>query len=149
MVTTATAVAMMAFGLVAVTTAPAAAAGCYGSACVGRAPGASGCTADQRRIDAQRAWGTNGDVAAYLEVWHSDACGSAWLLLAVPFSAYNGTTSWIWNEPGTSQGVVGRVGTGFVPSPMVDDRPGVKTCYGTQVYRNGAQYTWNFYRCYT
>ncbi|MEV4347007.1 DUF2690 domain-containing protein [Actinoplanes sp. NPDC049596] len=144
-----TAFVAMAGGLAVATTEPAAAAGCYGPTCTGRAPGASGCLGDQRRIDARQAWGTNGDVAAYVEVWHSNACGSAWLLTAVPFSAYNGTTSWIWNEPGTSQEVIGRVNTGFVPSPMVDDRPGIKTCFGTQVYRYGAKYTWNFYRCYT
>ncbi|WIV57981.1 hypothetical protein [Amycolatopsis nalaikhensis] len=139
--------ALMLAGLSVVGPQTAQAASCYGPSCAGQSASATGCSQGARYLGTWRAWGTNGDVAAYVEVYHSDACGSAWLLVAVPFNAYLGTVSTIWNPGKASQPA--RPGAGaWAPSPMVDDRPGVQTCFGTQVYRYGAWFQWQQHACY-
>lgn len=124
---------------------PASAAGNYYE---GQSPYASRCSDDARWVGSYQAWGAWGDVGAYVEIYHSDRCGTAWALAAVPFSAYNGTTVSIWNPGGPSRTVAPRSGAGYVATAMVDDRPWIQTCTGTQVYRYGSWFAWRMGFCY-
>jgi len=118
-----------------------------GNSWEGKNPYATGCASGARSLGTWRAMGTWGEVAAYIEVRHSDRCGTAWLLATTPHSQYSGTTSYIWN-PGQPAQWVRLENSGYRYTLMVDDRPGVQTCFGTHVYRYTHWYSWNFHLCY-
>lgn len=108
----------------------------------------SGCSQGARFIKSYVAYGAWGEHAAYVEVYHSDRCGTAWALAAVPHRTYNGSVVSIWNPGGPSRTVAPLSGHGYVPTAMVDDRPGIETCVGTQVYRYGQWFAWRMGFCY-
>ena len=140
----ATAIALLTAMAITVTVNPAHAAS-IGWA--GKDPYSTGCSSGARYLGTWRAWGPWGEVAAYVGVWHSDRCGTAWLDAIAPTSTYIGTTSYIWN-PGKPAQAVRLDSSWYRNSSMVDDRPGVQTCLGTHVYRYGRWFAWNFHLCY-
>lgn len=111
-------------------------------------PYGSPCTSNARQLGTYRAWGPNGEVAAYIELYHSYNCGTAWVLATTPHTAYNGSEVSIWNPGQPSQRVRLTAHSGYVATRMVDDRPGIETCVGTQVYRHGRHYQWQMQLCY-
>lgn len=113
---------------------------------VGVYPYGSPCTQSVRHLGTYRAWGPNGEVAAYIELYHSDTCGTAWVL-ATSVRPHDGSEVSIWNPGQPSQRVTLASDT-YRATRMVDDRPGVETCVGTQVYRYGRWYAWQVQLCY-
>jgi hypothetical protein len=118
-----------------------------GNGWVGRNPYTTGCASGARHLGTRQAWGPSGEVAAYIEVWHSDRCGTAWLLAITTSPRYSGTTSYIWNPNRPAQ-AVRLESSWYRTTMMVDDRPGMQTCLGTHVYRYGQWFAWRFHVCY-
>jgi hypothetical protein len=121
---------------------------CWAKSCTGKNPLTENCVTGARYLGTYRAWAPSDDVAAYIELYHSDHCGSAYFMAISPFQQTTGTTTSIWNPGGPSYRV--RENTnGYQYSMMVDDVPGVTTCLGTQVYYNyGQYYQWQMQICY-
>jgi hypothetical protein len=118
---------------------------CWAASCTGKNPTTENCTAGNRYLGNFNAWAPNDEVAAYVEIHHSDHCGAAWLTVTVPSQDTNGTTTSIWNPGERSYSVTNGF---FTDTAMVDDVPGITTCLGAQVYYLGRYYQWQLLKCY-
>ncbi len=121
---------------------------CWAASCAGKSPQREGCVTGATHLATYRAWAPYDEVAAYVELYHSGHCGSAYFMAISPFPDTAGTTTSIWNPNGPSYRVRESTG-GYQYSAMVNDVPGVTTCLGTQVYyNNGHYYQWQMHVCY-
>jgi hypothetical protein len=119
---------------------------CWAASCTGKNPATEGCVTGNRYLGNFNAWAPNDQLAQYIEVHHSDHCGSAWLTVTLPSTSdTEGTTASIWNPGGPSYSV--KDGS-FTDTAMVNDVPGVTTCLGAQVYYYGSYYQWEQLKCY-
>jgi hypothetical protein len=118
---------------------------CWAASCAGKNPASGNCVTGNRYLGNYNAWAPNGELAAYVEIHHSDHCGAAWLTVTVPTQDTEGTTTSIWNPGDPSYGVTDGF---FTDTAMVDDVPGVTTCLGAQVYYLGQYYQWQLLKCY-
>ena len=121
---------------------------CWAASCAGKSPQHENCVAGARHLGTYRAWAPQGEVAAYIELYHSDHCGAAYFMAISPMRDTEGTTTSIWNPGGPSHRVRENTNA-YQYSTMVNDIPGVTTCLGTQVYYNyGHYYQWQMHTCY-
>jgi hypothetical protein len=127
--------------------ASARAASCYGSSCAGADPYYSGCSANASQVGST--WHVNdawGYLAAYVHVWHSNICQSLWADAVGVNPGETGQLS-VWN-PGRASQTCWWGYAGGCRTRMIDDRWGIQSCWGSQVYLYGQWNVWRYLYCY-